>query len=167
MLIPDFETVLPRLVSTFESGRLVPFIGAGMSAPVCNAWPAFIQALERAAGMAEMPLAADAPRETLVRRANLAVRMLKRAAPGKFATAVRASLLTRPDESPSALAQTDALARLGWPLVVTTNYDNCYAAALCRFAAGRDFAVLGRSAEDCQRVLTSLTNAGRPLLWAL
>ena len=167
MLIPDFETVLPRLVSTFESGRLVPFIGAGMSAPVCNGWPAFIQALERAAGMAEMPLAADAPRETLVRRANLAVRMLKRAAPGKFATAVRASLLTRPDESPSALAQTDALARLGWPLVLTTNYDNCYAAAYQRLAAGRDLAVLGRSAEDCQRVLTSLTNAGRSLLWAL
>jgi hypothetical protein len=30
-----FKEILPRLVSTFEAGRLVPFIGPGMSKPLC------------------------------------------------------------------------------------------------------------------------------------
>jgi hypothetical protein len=167
MPMPEFENVLPRLAATFEAGRLVPFIGSGMSAPVCTSWPAFIESLERSAGIAGGPLTATSPREVLVRRANLAVRTLKRARPGSFAAAVRAGLLARPGEAPAALPQTDALARLDWPLVLTTNYDNCYAAAFHRLAAGRELAVLGRGVEDCQRVLTSLSNAGRSLLWAL
>jgi hypothetical protein len=169
MLIPDFDTVLPRLVATYESGRLVPFIGSGMSAQVCKAWPAFIEGLEKASDIPGPPLDADTPREVLVRRANLAVRKLKRAAPGKFAAAVRESLLAKPGEEPAPLPQTDALARLSWPLVLTTNYDNCYAAAFRRLRGDTTFEleVLGRGAEDCQRVLTSLSNAGRSLLWAL
>lgn len=167
MLIPDFPTLLPRLVATYEMGRLVPFIGSGMSAPTCNGWPAFIEALERASGMAGEALTSTTRRETLVQRANLAVRRLKRDAPGEFARVVRASLLARPGEALAPLPQADALGRLVWPLVLTTNYDNCYAEAFHRLGRGRELAVLGRSAEDCQRVLTSLSNAGRPLLWAL
>ena len=48
----DFETVLPRLAATYENGRLVPFIGAGMSRPTCTDWPGLVAKLESEAGIA-------------------------------------------------------------------------------------------------------------------
>ena len=63
--------------------------------------------------------------------------------------------------------QTLSLSRLSWPLVLSTNYDNCYAAAFHKSFPERHLAIVGRDAEDCQRVLTSLSTAGRSLLWAL
>ena len=35
------EDILPLLVSTYQSGRLVPFLGAGMSAPKLTVWNTF------------------------------------------------------------------------------------------------------------------------------
>jgi hypothetical protein len=64
-------------------------------------------------------------------------------------------------------SQTRALARLRWPLVLTTNYDNHYAAAVGERPDAGLFSVVGRSPEDCQAVLSSLSTAGRSLLWAL
>lgn len=167
MLLPDFDTLLPRLVAQVEAGRLVPFIGSGMSRPVCTDWPAFVQTLEQRAGLGDDPArAAQTSREDLVRRANRAVRTLKGGRPGRFADSVRAGLLAA--HAPAGLpAQTQALARLAWPLVLSTNYDNCYAAACAAPPHEREVGVVGRSPEDCQRVLSSLSTAGRPLLWAL
>ena len=164
---PDFETVLPRLVATYETGRLVPFIGSGMSRPTCTDWPTFIAALESAADQSEpSPIDSQTPREALIRRANSAVRTLKRREQGAFAQAIRASLLSK---EPATLIppQTRALARIWWPLLLSTNYDNCYAAAYHDCFPHRHLAIVGRSAEDCQRVLTSLSTAGRSLFWAL
>jgi hypothetical protein len=67
-------------------------------------------------------------------------------------------------------AQTKALARLWWPLVLSTNYDNLYEAAFheqFKGSSAHQLVVVGRSIEDCQRVLNSLSVAGRSLLWAL
>jgi hypothetical protein len=168
MRIPDFETLLPRLVATYEAGRLVPFIGSGMSRRTCTDWPTFIQALETASGQSELsPLDSTTPRDVLIRRANSAVRTLKRGERGTFAKAIRAGLLSDEPDPQSIPPQTRALARIWWPLMLSTNYDNCYAAAFHHSFPNRHLAVVGRSAEDCQRVLNSLSTAGRTLLWAL
>src|SRR5262249_44188633 len=45
----DFEQVLPRLVGDYESGRLVPFIGSGMSVGACTSWQTMIERLEQSA----------------------------------------------------------------------------------------------------------------------
>ena len=164
----NFETLLPRLVATYEAGRLVPFIGSGMSRRTCTDWPTFIQALETATGQSELsPLDNNTPRDVLIRRANSAVRRLKRREQGVFAKAIRAGLLTDKQDTEPIPLQTQALAHIWWPLMLSTNYDNCYAAAFHACFPDRQLAVVGRGAEDCQRVLTSLSTAGRSLLWAL
>lgn len=50
VLIPDFETLLPRLVATYGQGRLVPFVSSGMSRRACTDWPTLIASLEASAG---------------------------------------------------------------------------------------------------------------------
>ncbi len=164
--IMELDDVLPRLVSTYEQGRLVPFIGAGLSAPACRLWESFVEGLEREAGLSENvsergeeePLS-----QQLVRRGNRAVRHLKRRG-SKFPEHLRAALFTDSTEIPP---QTSALARLWWPLVLTTNYDNCFAASFVEQHRPRKLDVVGRSQLDCQRILTSLTEPSRSLLWAL
>ena len=63
--------------------------------------------------------------------------------------------------------QTAALASIWWPIILTTNYDNFYVRAFAEAFDAGGLAVVGRGSEDCQRVLTSLSTAGRALLWAL
>jgi hypothetical protein len=162
------ETILPRLVSTYEAGRLVPFIGLGMSRPLCSDWPSFVGGLESATGVMAAPPTSSTERTELIRRANGAVHQLKAGPRGAFLNAVRHALAA--GGSPEIPPQTRALARLWWPLVLSTNYDTCYEAAFYEQFAGsnpRQLAVVGRGAEDCQRVLNSLSVAGRSLLWAL
>jgi len=168
----NFKTLLPRLVATYEAGRLVPFIGSGMSRRTCTDWPTFIEKLETATGQPELsPRESDKskppPSDELIRRANSAVRTLKHGERKAFAKAIRASLLTDKVDPESIPPQTQALAHIWWPLMLSTNYDNCYAAAFHDRFPDRHLAVVGRGAEDCQRVLTSLATAGRSLLWAL
>ena len=164
----EFSRVFPRLIAAYQTGRLVPFIGSGMSRPLCADWATMITQLEKAACCTEPEkLTPDTPRDELVRRANKAVRTLKRRKPGTFAKGVRAALLSAGAASRPLPASTVALARMSWPLVLTTNYDGCYAAAYLAAESERELAVVGRSAEDCQRVLNSLTTPGRSLLWAL
>jgi hypothetical protein len=163
------EVVLPRLVAAYEAGRLVPFIGSGMSRRTVTDWVTFVRKLEEGAGISEDAkpgVDTPPPREDLIRRANRAVRVLKAQEPGRFARAVRAALAGEPGTG-SIPSQTRSLARLWWPLVLSTNYDTCYAAAFRQASPERQLAIVGRSAEDCQRVLTSLSTGGRSLLWAL
>ena len=168
MIIPDFDTLLPRLVSAYEQGRLVPFVGSGMSRRACSDWPTLIASLEASAGVGDgAGLDGDTARDVLVRRANNAVRTLKRDAPGAFAKAVRAALLSQEPGVPPVSPQVLALTQIWWPLALTTNYDNCYAAGFHHNFGSRQLAVVGRGAVDCQRVLSSLSTAGRSLLWAL
>jgi hypothetical protein len=160
----DFETVLPRLAATYENGRLVPFIGAGMSRPACTDWPGLVGKLEREAGIAPGEDLAGAADAIIIRRGNEAVRSLKAREIGSFVAALRKALVDRGGDAP---AQTEALARIWWPLVLTTNYDNYFASAFTKRFPERLFAVLGRGSEDCQRLLNSLSTSGRTLLWAL
>ena len=161
----EFDKALPRLVGAYESGRLVPFIGSGLSAGACTSWPEMIARLEtRAFDERGRRSNGRAKPSDLIERANGAVRALKTGAPRAFEKAMRYAVVARPDTIPKA---TRALAKVWWPLVLSTNYDNCYIAAFLKRYPNELYGVVGRSAEDCQRVLTSLTNPGRALLWAL
>jgi hypothetical protein len=166
----QFEELLPRLVAAYERGRLAPFIGSGMSMPVAASWTKLIVGLEAAAGITSATGDAANKPEALVRRANSATRKLRLADPERLHAAVRELLGSREADPPP---QTLALARLCWPLVLSTNYDNLFALAHRRQhgkdAPGgeRPLRVLGRSTLDCQHVLSSLTSPGPAILWAL
>jgi hypothetical protein len=167
-----FDELLPQLVAAYERGRLVPFIGSGLSMPVCPSWKEFVEALELAiGGDAQQVAGAAHDSESLIRRANLASRALRLRDPDGFAEVVERALgVPRSDPPP----QTVALAQLWWPLVMTTNYDNCFVTAQRRLWFGknakhgeRPIEIVGRSPFDCQRVLASLTSPGDSLLWAV
>ena len=97
----------------------------------------------------------------LAERANRALASLRRREVADLRDALREALL--PDSPDSSIPrQTEALARLDWPLVLTTNYDDLYRASKDPLPT-----VLGRSALDCQLILASLQEPGEPLLWAL
>jgi hypothetical protein len=161
----EFKEVLPRLLAAYEAGRLVPFIGVGLSRPHCADWTGLIKGLEGAAGITGLPeLCATTKSEDLIQRANRAVRKLRSGAPQEFEDALGKSLFVARDSLPQ---QTRALTRIWWPLVISTNYDNFYVKAFADEFRSRDLAVVGRSSQDCQRVLTSLSTAGRALLWTI
>lgn len=166
-----FEQMLPRLSAAYERGRLVPFIGSGMSMPVARSWRGLIEGLETAGGIEPSSAPADLEPEGLVRRANKATRKLRLADEERFFEVVR-ELMGPAKSVPTA--QTMALARTWWPLVLTTNYDDLFVAAHRKHhtgdaAHGRDrpIQVLGRSPIDCQCVLSSLTSPSHAILWAL
>lgn len=160
-----FDEVLPRLTVAYARGRLVPFIGVGMSRPACAAWHEMVGGLEKGAGIDLSPPTILTRTDELIRRANRAVRTLWAGTKGKFAHEFRQALFLSTEPVP---LQMRALASIWWPLVLTTNYDDFYVKAFAEASRDpRTLAVVGRSSEDCQRVLTSLTVAGRSLLWAL
>lgn len=163
----DFEGQLARLVAAYEQGRLVPFLGSGMSVPNCRPWDLFVG---RLAALAKEPppkkeKAKDPDKsEVLIRRANAIVRGLKLKDAQGFASNVRKALWTRKRATPAATAE---LARLWWPLVLSTNYDDLFLQAFRTRHRSDGMEVLGRSESDCQRILTALRMPSHALLWAL
>ncbi len=158
-----------RLVTAYDRGLLVPFLGAGMSRPTCPLWSGFVAGLERMAGDV-CPGDAGAS-GALVRRAARATRRLRHDPDRSLADVVRATLSPSPQATPPQLR---ALARVPWPLVLTTNYDDLYLAAA--HAVSRDaerdretlpYRLLGRSSDDCHRVLMSLRRPDLPVVWHL
>jgi hypothetical protein len=121
----SFDTVLPRLVSAYEQGQLVPFIGAGLSVPACRPWRQFVEELSQKAGIAFEAGDKTLP-DALVMQANKAVARLRALGTEALTGSVREALFTGSTEVPP---QTQALARLWWPIALTTNYDDCFVAA--------------------------------------
>ena len=163
--------VFDQIVSGYRRGRIVPFIGAGMSAGVCRGWESFVDALEAQAGP-------GGGSTDPIQRAAHAVWTI-RARGERLGDVVRAVLSNGGGTSPPP-PQTEALAALTWPLVVTTNYDDLYVEAAHHAHLERNpklrtrqdrwlvpLLLLGRSAADCQRVLTSLRQPDVPILWAV
>lgn len=174
--------LLEEIGAAYDAGRLVPFIGAGMSRPVCRDWPGLIVALERLARISgELHPAGSPDDAAYLRRAARALDQLRFGRGMPTAEIVRRTLLeSRPDRPPP---QTRALADLDWPLVISTNYDDLYPAAVHQKALGtRSFRrsdsedverqmsvvqVAGRSSTDCHRILSSLSHPAPPMLWAI
>lgn len=160
----QFDEALPRLAAAYDQGVLVPFLGAGMSVPACPSWKGLIEGLERCCGI-DADGAGGEPAD-LVRRGNRAVRFLKRQDGRAFIEGMRTTVYPAGKKVPP---QTEALAQIWWPLVLTTNYDEHFATAY-RHGPHEDrdrLVVLGRSPQDSQQVLSSLSSTSGCLLWAL
>ncbi|QSQ14143.1 SIR2 family protein [Myxococcus landrumensis] len=189
-----FDDVLPYLASAYRSSRLVPFIGSGMSVGACTGWQKFVEALVATSGVphSKPPGAGDMDSAAMYRLADKAVLGLSAMPLAKRIEAYRAALNVDA-KSPGQCAipaQTEALAQCYWPLVLSTNYDDLYIASRMRqsdpaemtttarlgsSAHGKENEiaetdipeVLGRSVEDCHKVIRSLDSPSRPILWAL
>ena len=157
------ERLLRHLASIYDRGRLVPLLGSGMSRPACVDWPTLVKSLEQQAGN-EVPSHEAADHTNLISRADVAMRRL-RLGGNDVAECVGKALYSQ-DEEGSVPCQTKALARLFWPLVCTTNYDDVYVRA--RLLARRGpLPVLGRSHGDCHRVLRHLSFPMGEAVWSL
>jgi hypothetical protein len=165
------STPVRDLALAYGQGLLVPFIGAGLSAPTCPLWPDFVAKLERAAGVSsqDSTISGDA----LIRRSARAVRKLRNES--SLADAVRTAIYAESDRFKPPKATT-ALANIWWPLVVTTNYDSLFIDAWNKrwivsegepLPQTTEMIPLGRGPLDCQRVLNSLRAPDQSLLWAV
>lgn len=141
-----------------------------MSADLCPTWQGFIAGLEQAAGLQAGEPPADP--DELTRRGDRAVRKLRRTYSQGLAEIVHGALYPQDKQAPQPpdgigpYGHNGALARLWWPLVLTTNYDDLYLNAF-RQAWGSPPLVRGRSPADCRSVLASLGSPMPPILWTL
>jgi hypothetical protein len=159
------------LALAYGRGLLTPFLGAGMSAPLCPLWSGFIERLEIQCGIVR-PEGTGNDGANLIRRAAAAVHKLRNIGPNALADNVRVALYG--ERTHASTEATSALSEIWWPLVLTTNYDSIFLEAANARWAGRRLSnslsfmnVLGRSQLDCQRVLNSLRSPDGPILWAL
>ena len=150
---------IKTLAAVYDRGCLVPFIGSGMSVPVCADWARFVDDLERQTGIHR-----EVPREGgEIQRALSAIQRLRREG-RDIGAAVRAAVYL--DDKFTKPTHSDALASLFWPLVCSTNYDEVYLrATLLKQRAVRH--ILGRSEADCRQVLKHLSLPDGEVLWAL
>jgi hypothetical protein len=157
-----FEEILPLLTSTYEAGRLVPFIGAGMSRKKLADWGGFVKKLE---AKAKLPPLEGPPLEV---RAQRAAEKIKNSSNGDdFLTCVRESLEGEEFQTVEMPPQTAALAAIYWPLTVSTNYDDLfYNACRARPEVVLEPMILGRSARDCKCLMSTLVSPfDREIIW--
>ncbi|MBB5236194.1 SIR2 family protein [Deinococcus budaensis] len=177
----EFRQVAPLLAALYRDGLLTPFVGSGMSLgapgqPACTSWRTFLVRLAGGAGLRDLPAAFEDPArsptpEQCYRLADK-VTMMLRAHPRQARDEVFRRALKETPEFIPPTPQLRALTRLDWPLVLSTNYDDLYWAARqdtlrAETHPPEPLAVLGRSLSDCHRVLRSLSEPSRPVLWAL
>jgi SIR2-like domain len=156
----QFADLLPLLVSRYKAGRLVPFIGAGMSREKLVGWEGFVTRLETQAGLTHIH------KEHLDIRAQRAAEKLRHS--GKdLIQAIRQSLKSEAYAKLPLPPQTAALAKIYWPLTISTNYDDFFYGACSRaFEKRLKPLILGRSANDCKRVMSSLASPfDREIIW--
>lgn len=164
--VQDFDEALPSLRAARRGGRLVPFVGAGLSRPHCRSWPHFIEALYRGFDEAPAPALASIDPESLYRAADRVAAWL-RLRPAEERLALLRKALHDPD-APDLPPQAVALASFDWPLVITTNYDDLVPRAFRqrrRDDGAGEIAILGRSRDDCARVVRSLDILDNPIVW--
>lgn len=170
--------ILAEVAAAHRRGRLVPFIGSGLSRPVCRNWSGMIARLEAMAGITG---AGGQDNAALVRRAALALDRLRLGQGRPTSEIIAGALLEGAPAPPTDSAA--ALAEHHWPLVLSTNYDDLYPAAAQQAALSEPrnmrkntdeserrrpvVEVVGRSSVDCHRVLSSLSYPAVPLLWAM
>jgi hypothetical protein len=176
------DDLLDELRYEYGQGRLVPFLGSGMSRPVCRGWLDMIARLEQVGDLQSAPEPNGITNRDDFELTRRAARVLERlrleGGTGQVVSAVREALLESGPAPPPP--STATLARLHWPLVLTTNYDDLYVAAVHEGSLlGKGpraseverrtppIEVVGRSPSDCHRVLSALRRPARPLMWAL
>jgi SIR2-like protein len=174
------DDALPRLSSLYQRGVLVPFIGSGMSVPVCCGWDAFISALTKSIGVVSVNKSKIQDSRIKYQLADKAVGRLASKTINDSSNIYRSAL--RGSSTNLNETFTEKLATLYWPLAISTNYDDVYLVAArlhnkqraeVFFNRPRNHSinltpeVMGRSEQDCLRVLRSLDKTETPLLWAV
>lgn len=156
------ERILKQLSAIYDQSNLVPFIGSGMSIPHGVTWEMFVESLEEQA----KPYGdISSPNQDLIRRANFAMRNL-RLAGANTAECIRRAVYRNKGPDIEVPPQTRELAKLYWPLICTTNYDDIYLRAREQQARAAPW-VYGRSDADCRQVLNHLHFPTREVIWAL
>jgi len=158
----SIEEMLPLLASSYEAGRLVPFIGAGMSRPKLAGWEGFVANLEKTAPPRDC---FDGHLEVRAQRAAATIRNSH--TEEQFWEIVGEALKDEAFERSGIPGQTEALAAIYWPLTVSTNYDHFFYCS-CRkvFEDRLPPVVLGRAAEDCKQVVSALVSPfDREIIW--
>src|SRR5687768_316649 len=118
------EDLIPEIWGARLSGRLVPFIGAGLSRPRLHGWVGFLKQLNRLVGL-EQDDSKDWSKlngdqlNRIADRAALALRLIDEP---KRRSIVNEALMDN-GASPTP-PQTEVLAAGFWPLWISTNYDD-------------------------------------------
>lgn len=157
----DKEFDIDDLLAPYDQGRLVPFIGSGMSMPTCVSWRTFVERLEYEANLLGADIKGAEQRE-LIPRAYVAVSTIRRHCQDDLAEIVDRSLW----RSNSVPEKTGALAANHWPIVCSTNYEDLYCRAVA-LTKRHPPVVIGRSAQDCRRLLEQMAFPDGEILWAL
>ena len=164
--LQELDRVLPGLIAARRGGRLVPFVGAGISRPHCRSWPQFIEELYRGFGETTAAVHPGNDSEGLYRAADRVAAWL-RLRPPKERLALFRMALQNPDQ-PGLPDQALALASFQWPLVITTNYDDVVPRAFREHHGQHqvgNIGILGRPRDDCARVVRSLDVLDDPIVW--
>lgn len=156
------DEMLPLLAGSYEAGRLVPFIGAGMSRPKLAGWEGFVANLEKV-----VPTRETSGAHLDVRAQRAAATIRNSHTEREFWGIIGDALKGEEFDELGIPEQTEALAAIYWPLTVSTNYDHLFYCA-CRkvFEDRLPPMVLGRAAEDCKQVISALVSPfDREIIW--
>jgi hypothetical protein len=163
----SWKDVIPHLAALHRGGKLVPFIGSGMSIPACAGWTPFISRLCIATGICEEALHDGTPTEERLRRADDAMRVLRGWRSDRRRDEI-SNALRSSDGVLEVPRQAKAHAEFRWPLVITTNYEDVFLNAVRLPTWSKDACdVRGRTLQDCHAVLRSLDWPSSPILWAI
>ena len=165
------EKLSQTLYNYYKKGVLVPFTGAGMSMNACNDWAGLVKKLEDLTGVIEKQST------DFTQRSFHIMEHLRKSEPTEIANTIRAALYTSNSDHPTN--SNAALARLYWPLVITTNYDDNYLVAKSSHFAkvkkkrhgsrigGTDLRLYGRSRLSCSALRDQLLFPDSESLWAI
>jgi hypothetical protein len=165
----QFEEAIPRLVHTYNKGKLAPFTGAGVSAPRIPGWPAFIENLSKRTDI-KIDDASTLTSSELIQASEKIINQLQRGKSSSYVRAIKNSLGYKSNSEPETSPNCEALSNIWWPLVLTTNYDRMFVEAYEKKHASRDgdpIAIYGRNQRDCHTLLSSLNAPVNSLYWAL
>ncbi len=154
--------MLPLLASSYEAGRLVPFLGAGMSRRKLAGWEGFVGKLEE---LADHSPTGGGHLEVRAQRAAATIRNSH--TEEEYLEIIGDALKGEEFDQSAIPGQTEALAAIYWPLSVSTNYDHLFYCA-CRkvFEDRLPPVILGRGAEDCKQVMSALVSPfDREIIW--
>ena len=163
----SFDQALPRLVSAYNKGKLVPFTGSGLSAPAIPTWQDFISKLSSFTNIRLKDKKDYSPKELINDSENI-VNVLYRQSRDKFIASVKECL--KPDGTKYPTKHCDSLSKIWWPLVLSTNYDSMFVESYIRNQGkidGLPISVYGRSQVDCHSLLTALNSPYSSAYWAL
>ncbi len=164
-----FEEAIPRLVHTYNKGKLVPFTGAGLSAPTIPSWTTFISNLSKHTATAIEDVSKLSSSE-LIQAAEAIINKLQRGNSADYTSAIKNSLGYKKSTEPAVSPNCEALSNIWWPLVLTTNYDRMFVKAYTKKQSRQDgdpISVYGRNQRDCHTLLSSLNAPVNTLYWAL